>query len=516
MNIGSRLTAAFSSVLFIIGAGALITNWQFAAVGSDARKIIEIDNRLTSVQQVERDIAAVSRHIAALVEQQREARLLAETEAVRNLLAKHLGEAMGAFGGTGNAQRKALAACTRSVYDELEAIDRLAEIGDWPAIRLRVNMQLDQIMRDIGDVVHQVADEVQQDREAAMRQIDLRRQRAKVILATTAVLSLLASLSLGYYVRRSITEPLLALKHATHQLASKDFDLRVRTDTNDELAEVGRDLMVAASNLRASYSALERSNADLEYFADTVSHDLREPLRTVRLYSQMLKRRQAAELGSDASQHITQIADAAVRMHELIEGILAYSRLTHSGGELEELNVSEVVETVLHNLQVLVSESRADIRIDSLPRIRGSRVQMIQVFQNLVSNALKYRRKDIRPVIHISAREETSRWVFGVKDNGIGIECVDQQRIFEPFQQIDPSRAGGVGLGLATTKRMVEQQGGDLWLQSDGANGSEFFFSLPSSARPFGVAEIEEKGIAMPPHSGKNLISGPLSARVSK
>jgi signal transduction histidine kinase len=484
VNISSRLTAAFSSVLFTIGAGALITNWQFGAVGSDARRIIEIDNRLTSVQQVERDLGAVSRHIAALVEQQRESRLLAETQGVRNVLAKRLIDALAAFGGTGLAQRNALAASIRSVYDELDAIDRLAQIGDWQAIRLRVNMQLDQIMRDIGDVVHEVADEVQLDREAAMRQIDLRRQRAQVILAATAVISLLASLLLGYYVTRSITQPLLALKRAAHQLARRDFDLRVRTDTNDELAEVGRDLLVAGSNLRASYSALERSNADLENFARAVSHDLREPLRTVRLYSQLLESRHAAMLGPDGSRHLSQIANAAIRMNELIEGILAYSRLTHSGGRLEELNVSEIVETVLHNLQVLISESRAEICVESLPRLSASRVQMIQVFQNLVSNALKYRRKDVTPVIHISARREPGCWIFSIKDNGIGIQSEDQQRIFAPFQQIDPSRAGGVGLGLATTKRMVEQQGGDLWLRSEGANGSEFFFSVPSRTPP--------------------------------
>jgi signal transduction histidine kinase len=398
VNIGSRLIAAFSSVLFIIGTGAIITNWQFAAVVSDARRIIQIDNRLTSVQQVERDIGAVTRHIAGLVEQQPEARLIAETQSVRNMLAKHLSDAMAAFGGSGLAQRKALAASTRSVYDELDAIDRLAQIGDWQAIRLRVNMQLDQIMRDIGDVVHQVANTVQLDREGAMRQITLRHHRAQFILATTAVLSLLASLLLGYYVTRSITQPLLALKRAAHQLAEPNFDLRVRTDANDELAEVGRDLLVAGSNLRASYSALQRSNADLEHFAHAVSHDLREPLRTIRLYSQLLERRHTTMPVSEVSEQISWIADAGRRMDELINGILAYSLLAHSGNTLEELNISEVVETVLHNLQVKISESGAEIRVESLPRIYASRVQMIQVFQNLISNALKYRRTDLQLV----------------------------------------------------------------------------------------------------------------------
>jgi signal transduction histidine kinase len=172
-------------------------------------------------------------------------------------------------------------------------------------------------------------------------------------------------------------------------------------------------------------------------------------------------------------------------MDELIEGILAYSQLTHSGGDgLEELNMAEVVETVLHNLQLMVSESAADIRIEQLPRICGSRVQMIQVLQNLIGNALKYRRKDAKPFIHISAQQESKGWVFRIKDNGIGIPSEYHRRIFDPFQQIEPSRAGGVGLGLATTKRMVEQQGGTLWVQSDGANGSEFFFSVPLRSPP--------------------------------
>ena len=118
---------------------------------------------------------------------------------------------------------------------------------------------------------------------------------------------------------------------------------------------------------------------------------------------------------------------------------------------------------------------------------------MIQVFQNLVSNALKYRRNDIQPVVNISARQEASRWVFSVKDNGIGIQPEDHQHIFDPFHQIEPSRAGGVGLGLATTKRMVEQHGGDLWLQSDGANGSEFFFSIPSPTNE--VVDPKKSGV---------------------
>jgi signal transduction histidine kinase len=481
VNIGSRLTRAFSSVLFIIGAGAIVTNWQFAAVVSDARRIIAVDNRLTAVQEVERDIGTLSRHITSLIEQQREARLLAETQAVRNVLAKHLGNAMSAFGETGRTQRHALAAATRSVYDELDAIDRLAQIGDWQAIRLRVNMQLDQILRDIGDVLHQVANAVQRDREAALQQVNLRRQRAQFILATTAVLSLLTSLLLGYCVTRSITKPLLALKRAAHQLADRDFDLRVTTDTQDELAEVGRDLLVAGNNLRASYTALQRSNADLENFAHAVSHDLREPLRVIRLFSQMLEREHAAKLGPAASQQIGQICNAARRMDELIKGILAYSLLAHSGGNaVEELNMAEVVETVLHNLQLMISESGADIHVELLPRLCASRVQMIQVFQNLISNALKYRREDVKPVIHIWAQQESNRWVFRIKDNGIGIPSEYHRRIFDPFQQIEPSRADGVGLGLATTKRMVEQQGGDLWVQSDGASGSEFFFSVPS------------------------------------
>jgi signal transduction histidine kinase len=481
VNIGSRLPTAFSSVLLIIGAGAIITNLQFAAVVSDARRIIAVDNRLTSVQEVERDIGAVSRHISGLIEQQHEKQLLSETQVVRNVLAKHLRAAIAAFAASGLAPPHALAASTRSVYEELDAIDRLAQTGDWQAIRLRVNMQLDQILRDIGEVVHQVANGVELDREAAMRHVEIRRHRAQFILATTAALSLLASLLLGYHVTRSITQPLLALKRAAHQLAQRDFDLRVRTDTNDELAEVGRDLLVAGSNLRTSYSALERSNDDLEKFANAVSHDLREPLRTIRLLSQRLERRCPAMLESEASEQLAEIGNAALRMNELIEGILAYSRFTHSGGDgLEELNVAEVVETVLHNLQVLISESGADIHVESLPRIHASRVQMIQVLQNLISNALKYREKDIKPVIRISAQQEPSRWVFRIKDNGIGIRSEYHRRIFDPFQQLEPSRAGGVGLGLATTKRIVEQQGGDVWVQSDGANGSEFFFSVPS------------------------------------
>lgn len=479
MTIRSRLTRAFSSVALVIAAGAGITIWQFSGVVRETQQILAIDNRLTAVEELERTIGRLSRRLSALSEQRESGKLIGATHDARSELAGELEHALASFSDSRATPPGTLRASLQGVYDELDAIERLAEVRDWLAIRLRIDVQLNQILADIGSAVDRVAAGVGEDRARALAQVEFRRESAESILAITAVLSLLTALLLGYRVIRSIIQPMTALKQAAHQLAAKDFRLRLEITTEDELAEVGRDVLVAAKELEASYSALQRSNRDLEQFAHAVSHDLREPLRSVSVLSGLLKKNYGDRIGEEGSEFLKLILGATRRMHDLIDGILMYSRLSYSqSGEREEVEISEVIETVASNLQAMIAESGASVTAKGLPRVRANRVQMIQVFQNLVSNGIKYRRDGTMPRIEISARQSSKGPLFCVSDNGIGIAPENYSRIFEAFERVDEGHEG-IGLGLATTKRIIEQHGGEIWVESDGVHGSCFLFSIP-------------------------------------
>ena len=224
---------------------------------------------------------------------------------------------------------------------------------------------------------------------------------------------------------------------------------------------------------------LERSNRDLEQFAYVASHDLQEPLRAVSGCAQVLEQNYASKLDSEADELITHIVDGASRMRTLINDLLKYSRVGSHGLALEPIDSARVVRDALSNLGVALSESGAAVDVGDLPVVLADAVQFTQLFQNLLSNALKYRATEA-PRIAVSARALDDDWLFSVKDNGIGIEPAYFQRIFVLFQRLH-SRTdyAGTGIGLALCKRIVERHAGKIWVESSLGHGAEFFFTLP-------------------------------------
>lgn len=480
MTIGARLTRAFVCVCLVIAAGSLITISQFAESVFQTKRILAIDKRLADVYLLESDLTALNRQLSAIAEQRDLPGLTSATHAIRSKLNKDLKQSLASFHESGATAPDTLVASIHSVYDELDAIERLAGVADWQAIRLRINIQLTDIIGGIKGVVDRVALGVYEDRLKAAREVEAIRRRGELILGITAVASLLTSLVLGVRVTKSIVHPLRRIKEAAHQIAARDFHLHLVTDSNDELAEVGRDLVIAARELEISYTALQRSNKDLERFAYVVSHDLREPLRTVSSFSQLLHRKAKDVLDADSLEYLAFVIEGAARMKRLIEGILEYSRFTNSEQHgFEKLQIASVVETVESNLQAAIEESGALVTCGPMPEVFGNRVQILQVFQNLMSNAIKYRRTDVRLKIHISAQQQPDKWLFCIEDNGPGIDPEHRVRIFDIFQQVSDRKAGGAGIGLAVAKRIVEQHGGSIWVESDLGRGSKFFFTLP-------------------------------------
>jgi signal transduction histidine kinase len=226
---------------------------------------------------------------------------------------------------------------------------------------------------------------------------------------------------------------------------------------------------------------LRRSNEDLEQFAYVASHDLQEPLRMITNYLQLLRQRYKDKLDPGADDFIGFALDGSKRMHQLIHDLLTYSRVGTHGKEFVRTDCAQALANALANLHVAIEESRAEITHDSLPTVKGDEVQLTQLFQNLIGNAVKFRGEAV-PKIHIGVQRSGAEWEFSVRDNGIGIAPEDFQRIFVVFQRLHSrEKYPGTGIGLSVCKKIVERHGGRIWVESKPGQGTTFYFTLPQS-----------------------------------
>jgi len=239
-------------------------------------------------------------------------------------------------------------------------------------------------------------------------------------------------------------------------------------------------LKQAEANLAQTIDALKRSNAELEQFAYVASHDLQEPLRMVSSFVQLLAERYKEKLDPEANKFINIAVESATRMQELIKDLLAFSRLATRGQPFERIDSKIVLDQVIKDLAVVIEESKSKISIGSLPIVFADPVQLGQVFQNLISNAIKFR-STRSPEVQVGARQGKEEWIFSIQDNGIGIDPKYFDKIFVIFRRLHPrDKYPGTGIGLATCKKIVERHGGRIWVESEPGKGCTFNFSLPS------------------------------------
>ncbi|HDQ25449.1 MAG TPA: PAS domain S-box protein [bacterium] len=240
------------------------------------------------------------------------------------------------------------------------------------------------------------------------------------------------------------------------------------------------DMMNIREELERAVISLKKSNEELERFAYVASHDLQEPLRMVSSYVQLLERRYKDKLDADAAEFISYAVEGAGRMQRLIKDLLAYSRLGTKEKKSEQVDTQKLVDAALNNLLAALSEKKAVIKKGRLPVVKGDEGQLLQLFQNLIGNAIKFAKKDEACIIEIRAEAKEGEVVFSVKDNGIGIPPEYREKIFVVFQRLHAGfEYGGTGIGLAICKRVVENHGGSIRVESETGRGAEFIFTLP-------------------------------------
>jgi light-regulated signal transduction histidine kinase (bacteriophytochrome) len=262
------------------------------------------------------------------------------------------------------------------------------------------------------------------------------------------------------------------LQHSNKALEQSKADLEQRVC--DRTAE----LEIVNQQLQQLNQELIRSNHELEQFAYIASHDLREPLRMVTSFTQLLAKRYSGQLDSEADKIINFAVDGAERMEVLIEGLLAYSRIGSQGNTFQSVNCEELLDRVLSNLHLAIEETKTQITRTPLPTVMGDATQLVQLFQNLVANAIKYHSAS-PPIIEIGGEAQPQEWLFWVKDNGIGIDPRYSDRIFQIFQRLHTRQEyPGTGIGLAICHKIVEHHGGKIWVESAVEQGATFYFTL--------------------------------------
>ena len=257
-----------------------------------------------------------------------------------------------------------------------------------------------------------------------------------------------------------------------------DRDLRLGTRIGEQIAGAIANTQLYAQRIRAE-EELARSNVELGQFASAASHDLQEPLRMITSYIQILTEDYKDRLDGDADRYVGYIVDGAGRMKALIDALLAYSRIGSQPGPLGPVDCNAVLELVLGDLAGAIEDVSARVTHDRLPEVTGDGTQLAQVFQNLISNGIKFRGEAL-PHVHVSTKQTEGDWVFSVRDNGIGIDPTHYERIFQMFQRLHHrSEYPGTGIGLALCSKVVQRHGGRIWVESEPGAGSAFCFTIP-------------------------------------
>jgi light-regulated signal transduction histidine kinase (bacteriophytochrome) len=264
---------------------------------------------------------------------------------------------------------------------------------------------------------------------------------------------------------------------------------RVQTDAGSTSVLAGVTIDVteqksAEEELARQAAELARSNTDLQQFSSIASHDLQEPLRNMAICSELLHRNYRHLLDENGQQLLDLISSGARSGQALTRALLSYARAVSSEAlELAPVDLNDAFQQAVSQLRTRIAETMASVTSDALPNVTGDKIQLTQLFQNLIENAIKYR-SEAPPAIHVSSVARENEWIITVSDNGVGVSEANVERIFRPFQRLLNPSVSGSGLGLATCSRIIERHHGRIWVESHPGQGSTFFFSIPRQQKP--------------------------------
>ncbi|SCF37215.1 sensor histidine kinase [Micromonospora mirobrigensis] len=378
----------------------------------------------------------------------------------------------------------------------------------------QARQQFDQVRASVGDLQAQIL----REREKSARDIERTGNLLVVLLIIAAAVVVVTGVALVLALQRMVIGPLTGLALQVREVAEGDYQhhidgsgppefQRLAVDVDAMRQKIARDLAEVReareriewvnSQLQKQAEELTRSNRDLEQFAYVASHDLQEPLRKVASFCQLLQRRYAGQLDERADQYIAFAVDGAQRMQRLINDLLAFSRIGRLTTGFTEVDLNKVMGDVAGQTEAARQYADAELTWDELPVIRGEEPLLTNLLANLVSNAVKFRRPDVTPRVHVSARLVGDEWEITCRDNGIGIEPEFADKIFVIFQRLHSKDAyPGTGIGLAIVKKIVEYHGGRVWVDTDVEEGTAIRFTLPALPEDVEAAEAAERAAA--------------------
>ena len=353
---------------------------------------------------------------------------------------------------------------TQKLAELKQTIDLRKNQGFKAAASVVLTNRGEQLMDQMRKLIQQMKEDENQQLQNWLTEKEENAQREQWTFLGGIVLTLFAFYLVYQAVQREITERRQA--EASIKQLNEELEVRVQKRTA-ELKEANTNLLY--------------SNQELEQFAYVASHDLQEPLRAVNSYAQLIARKYQGNLDAKADKYLGYIMEGATRMQQLINDLLSFSRVGTQRKPLVPTACEVVLTQVLDNLKVAITESHAVVTHDPLPTVIGDATQLIQLFQNLIGNAIKFHGQE-PPLVHITALEQENEWAFEVRDNGIGIEPEYFERIFTIFQRLHSrSEYPGTGIGLAVCKKIVERHGGRIWVESTPGVGTTFHFTIPQT-----------------------------------
>jgi signal transduction histidine kinase len=336
--------------------------------------------------------------------------------------------------------------------------------------------------------------EIRSERSAGRSRLADAATFLSVAMGVIAALVIAALITTTIMLRRTVTLPIGSLARRVRRVALGEFDRKVRSRGPRDIGALADDIdsmrrrilqeLAASRDAHAQLDAqareLERSNVELEQFAYVASHDLQEPLRKVASFCQLLEQRYKGRLDERGDQYIAFAVDGAKRMQQLINDLLSFSRVGRAAGDLEPVDLDDVLRRALADLGAAIEESGAKVEADPLPTVNGEASLLALVFQNLIGNAVKFR-SDQTPEVRISVERQDGEWLFACSDNGIGIAPEYAERVFVIFQRLHAKdQYAGTGIGLSMCRKIVEYHGGRIWLDTDNDSGTRFRFTLPA------------------------------------